>query len=382
MSARIGKIRWKIIAAVAASLALAIMSSAVLVQVVRRIGVQHRGGLLYGFLQSARRDVGVGPLSTMATVTLFLFFFYLLTRRSVRYIETISRTLQQVSLGRLDLEVPPRLGDELGELGANINRMTSRLRVSLEEERRAGQAQRELITSVSHDLKTPLTSILGYLELIGKPTTDPAEMRRYADVALQKTRQLTKLTDDLFEYTNVSHRALTIRRQPIDLKALLIQLAEEYVPVLQASGMEYRLNASEGQYIVQADGDLLVRVFENLIANAIHHGRAGRFVGLELAATAARVTVRVVNYGDPIPQAIPRVFDRFFRVDPSRTEHTGGAGLGLAIAKSIVELHGGEIAVHSDRTGTTFSVSLKREPDPGDTQPDAPGVPLPDIRNS
>jgi signal transduction histidine kinase len=270
-----------------------------------------------------------------------------------------------VSLGRLEIEVPTRAQqDELGELGTNINRMIARLRVALAEERRAAQAKSDLITSVSHDLRTPLTSILGYLDLLTASTSDlPDTARQHAEIALQKSRQLSSLVDDLFEFTKVSDPAFTIRPAPIDLGALVAQLVEEYLPVLEANEMTCRIHASPTGLSVLADGDLLVRAFENLLSNAVRYGRAGRLVNIRLSNANGQVLAAVVNYGDPIPpDALPRLFDRFFRADASRSRQSGGAGLGLATAKRIVELHGGSIRVSSDAAETVFEVALPAAP--------------------
>jgi len=361
MSVKIFSLRWKIIALFGVSLILSLASVAGLVQLIHQIGIQNRSGSLYLFLKRLQAGIGILPLSAVAGLAFFILFVFFLSRGSLRYLEKISHSLQQISLGRLDIEIPPRSPDELGELAGNINRMTARLKASLEEERNAERSKNDLIAGVSHDLRTPLTSVLGYLELLGKDSTaGPAERQRYADVAFQKAKQLQKLIDHLFEYTKVSGGALQIRPARIDVKALLGQLAEEFVPVLQAEGMEYQLIAPEERYVLMADGDLIVRVFENLLSNAVRYGRRGRIVKLILSRDADWTIAEVVNFGDPIPaEALPHLFDRFYRVDASRTEKTGGAGLGLAIAKSIVDLHGGEISARSDDTRTVFQVKLK-----------------------
>jgi signal transduction histidine kinase len=364
MSFRIFSLRWKIIVLFGASMGLSLACVAGLVQSIRHIGTLNRTGSLYVFLKRIEAGGGILPLSAIASFAFFILFFFLLSRSAVLYLEKISRALRQISIGRLDVEIPPRSPDELGVLAVNINRMAARLKASLEEERNVERGKNELIASVSHDLRTPLTSILGYLELMSRePAARPAELRRYAEVAYDKSRQLQKLIDRLFEYTKVSGGELKIRPSAIDLKALLGQLAEEFVPTLAAGGMEYRLVAPEERYAVSADGDLLVRVFENLLANAVRYGRRGRTVEMVLSRDAEWTSVDVINYGDPIPaEAMPRLFDRFFRIDGSRAESTGGAGLGLAIAKSIVDLHAGEITARSDATRTVFSVKLRNEP--------------------
>ena len=242
--------------------------------------------------------------------------------------------------------------------------MIDRLRRALEEERQAAQAKNDLIAGVSHDLRTPLTSILGYLELLADTSSGLSDTaRQHAEIALQKSRQLSSRVDDLFEFTKVSDPSFTIRPAPIDLAALVTQLAEEYLPILEANGMACRIDAARDGYPIVADGDLLVRVFENLLSNAVRHGREGRFVDIRLSERERRVVAAVVNYGNPIPaDALPRVFDRFFRVDASRSGQTGGAGLGLATAKRIVELHGGSIRVSSDSTETVFELALPAAP--------------------
>jgi signal transduction histidine kinase len=360
MSVRIFGLRLKILAVFGASLVLSWVTVSVLAQVAYNLGRLHRDGFLYASLHRLRSLVGVAETLTLVGLGLFITFVFILSRRSLAYLEGVSNTLQQVSLGRLDIQVPERVHDELGEVGANVNGMIRRLRDALEEERRAAREKSDLIAGVSHDLRTPLTSILGYLELLtSASSTLPDSARQHADVALQKSRQLSSLVDDLFEFTKVSDPAFTIHPERIDLAALAAQLAEESLPMLQAHATTCRIHASETALPTVADGALLVRVFENLLSNAVRYGGPGRSVEIRLSKIDGWVQAAVVNYGNPIPpEVLPRVFDRFFRADTSRSRHTGGAGLGLATAKRIVELHGGSIRVTSDSTETAFTVAL------------------------
>lgn len=374
MSVRIFGLRVKILAVFGASLVLSWIAVTLLAQAAYAFGRAHRDGFLYAGLHWFRSAVGVPETLTLVGLGLFVGFVFLFSRRSLAYLEDVSQTLQQVSLGRLDIQVPGRVRDELGELGANINRMIERLRSALDEERRAARAKNDLITGVSHDLRTPLTSILGYLELLAADSSGiPETARQHADVALQKSRQLSSLVDDLFEFTKVSDPSFTIRPARIDLTALVAQLAEEYSPVLEANGMACRIQAPTACSPIVADGDLLVRVFENLLSNAVRHGRANRFVDIRLSGAEGRLVAAVVNYGDPIsPEALPRVFDRFFRADQSRSRRTGGAGLGLATAKRIVELHGGSIRASSDSAETVFEITLPAAPPSPDSSASLP----------
>lgn len=181
-----------------------------------------------------------------------------------------------------------------------------------------------------------------------------------ASIAYDKARNLKKLIDDLFEFTRVNHRGLELRCETVNLGRMLEQLAEEFVPILRESGMEYRLNLPEHKVNVQADPSLLVRVFENLISNAVRYGSSGRFVDIELTESGERAVARVANYGERIPESqLERIFERFARVETSRSRATGGAGLGLAIAKSIVDLHGGSIRAYNEDARTVFEVSIR-----------------------
>jgi signal transduction histidine kinase len=333
-----------------------------LVQLVYALGRSNRAGLLFLALKFLQRNIGVIPLSLLAGFAFFVLFFFLLSRGSILYLEEISRALHEISQGNFSVRIRTRSKDELGELGENIMQMAARLKQWMAEEKEAERSKNELITSVSHDLRTPLTSILGYLELIEKDGShDIAALRRNAGIAYQKSQQLKKLIDDLFEYTTVSHGTLHLKFARIDLKALFGQLAEEFVPVLQAAGMEYRLVLPEEECFVIADGDLLVRVFQNLVSNAIRYGRSGKFVDLTICRAEEWLVASVMNYGNPISSNdLSHIFERFYRVENSDSDQTGSAGLGLAIAKNIVDLHHGIITAHSSTDRTIFEVRLKR----------------------
>lgn len=301
------------------------------------------------------------PMVMFATgLVVFVICFFFFSQPTIRYIEQISGSLQRIAYGDFEQRIPVRSRDELGRLAGHVNSMTRQLKESIEEERKANRAKEALITSVSHDLRTPLTSIMGYLTLIEEERYhDEAELRQYAGIALAKARRLQRLIDDLFEYTRVSFGGMKLNRSPVDLGQLLEQLIEEQVPLLHEAGMEYRLDPPEERITISADGNQLARVFENLVTNAIRYGREGRFVDIRWWRERGATVVQVINYGRPIPPAeLPHIFDRFYRVEKSRSDATGGTGLGLAIAKSIVELHGGRITARSDDRHTLFEIHL------------------------
>jgi len=271
------------------------------------------------------------------------------------YLEEITRGLREIAKGNFDTEIPEHPGSQLGEVAASINQMSKQLYQSILEERRAEKTKNDLITGVSHDLRTPLTSILGFLEVIEEDRyQDEVELRYYVNIAYEKAQNLKKLIDDLFEYTRINN-GLPLEVQEIDMAQFIRQLIEESVPALEKSGMECRLEAEEGLTIM-ADGSQLVRAYENLMSNAIRYGSSGGAVDIAVWEVDGFVLVSFTNYGDPIPERdLPFIFDRFYRVESSRSKQTGGTGLGLAITKSIVEVQGGEISVRSDRRSTTFA---------------------------
>ena len=300
------------------------------------------------------------PILVVVAIVLFFFYFRLLTRKSIKYLGEITATLAVIAQGDLDVTIPIRSNDELGLLAQNINDMAAELKRSIEYERNAELTKNELITSVSHDLRTPLTSIMGYLELITTDRyDDEVRLRYYADIAHQKSKSLKRMIDDLFELTTLNYGNIELKLSKIDLGQLLEQLTEEFVPILYDRGMEYRLFLPDYKIELMADAHMLVRVFENLISNAIRYGREGRYVDIYMERKGSRAIVDVANYGNPIPKSeLPYIFDRFHRVEQSRSTETGGTGLGLAIAKNIVEMHGGQIKAHAEGDKTVFRIMM------------------------
>ncbi len=301
-------------------------------------------------------------------ILLFLFifswltiaFFLILVRKNVLYLEEITRTLDQISDGSLDIHISVKTHDELGKMAETVNSMAARLKASIEEERRLEKSKNDLIANMSHDLRTPLTSVLGYLQLISHMDCSDAEkVRQYSAIAYNQCKDLKVLIDDLFEFSKLNNSGIAISKAWISLGQLLEQVILGFMPSLTEAGMEYRLYFPGGKVMVNADPLLLTRVFDNLISNAIKYGKDGKYLDVELKGDGTEAVIRIINFGEPIPEAdLPHVFERFYRVDKSRSGHDGGAGLGLAIVKSIIELHKGSVGVSSSEGRTVFIVRL------------------------
>jgi len=305
----------------------------------------------------------MGTITTILYVILgigvFSLTFLLLQRKSLKYIGKIAVAVQNISEGDLNTEIEVWGDDEFSMIAANLNRMEADIRELMDKERESERTKNELITNVAHDLRTPLTSIIGYLELLSKGVPLPPEMQqKYIEIVYTKAKRLEKLIEDLFGFTKVGKVSMNVGT--VDIVKLLGQLLEEFYPSFADKDLVYELVSNVPAKTVTADGNLLARLFDNLINNAIKYGAEGKKVLVKIVAEEEIVTVSVTNYGYVIPEdELPLIFNKFYRVEQSRSTTTGGTGLGLAIAKNIVDMHGGTIAVTSDLNGTVFTVKLK-----------------------
>ncbi|RKJ05153.1 sensor histidine kinase [bacterium D16-54] len=295
-------------------------------------------------------------------IMVFSITFLLLQERSISYISRISDAVQNISEGDLNTIVDVVGDDEFSSMAANLNRMVEDIRRLIDKEREAERTKNELITNVAHDLRTPLTSIIGYLELLSNKSSPlPSEVQgKYLDIAYSKSKRLEKLIEDLFGFTKLNYGKISMQVSKVDIIKLLGQLLEESYPNFSNKNLSYELQSNVPAKVIMADGNLLARLFDNLINNAIKYGAEGKRVLVKVHAMAEAVQVSVTNYGYVIPkEELPLIFEKFYRVEHSRSVNTGGTGLGLAIVKNIVDMHGGDITVKSDLNGTVFTVTLK-----------------------
>lgn len=218
----------------------------------------------------------------------------------------------------------------------------------------------DLITYLAHDLKTPLTSVVGYLSLLDEVRDMPPSQReKYTHVALEKSERLEKLVNEFFEITRYNLTHIVLEKETINLYYMLVQMTDEFYPVLHAHGNTIELKADESLEIY-ADPEKLARVFNNILKNAVSYS----YEGTPITVTAEKtnddfIKIAVANRGRTIPpQKLQMIFDKFFRMDDARATNSGGAGLGLAIAKEIIRLHDGVITAESEDEVTVFEVRL------------------------
>lgn len=307
------------------------------------------------------QHLAVVILYVLLGIVIFSVTFMILEEPGIRYLGRISDAVQSISQGNLNTEVDVTGDDEFSAMAANLNKMSSDIRKLMDKEREAERTKNELITNVAHDLRTPLTSIIGYLELLAGNTQIPQEMQhKYIEIAYNKSRRLEKLIEDLFGFTKLNYGKIAMHIGQIDIVKLLEQLLEEAYPNFEEKNLSYDLQSNVPAKIISADGNLLARLFDNLIGNAIKYGADGKRVLVKIHGEEDTVTVSVTNFGRVIPaDELPLLFNKFYRVEQSRSATTGGTGLGLAIAKEIVDMHGGTIRVASDLNGTVFTVKLQ-----------------------
>lgn len=273
-----------------------------------------------------------------------------------QYLHEVLNATENIFLHKNDLI---ELSSPLKDAEVYLNQ----LKISVQNNERiaqeAEQRKNDLIAYLAHDLKTPLTSIIGYLSLLDEASDMPLKQKsKYVHITLDKAQRLEKLINEFFEITRYDLQHISLEKETIDLYYMLIQMTDEFYPVLSAHENTIKLVANE-DLTVYGDSDKLARVFNNILKNAIAYSYPCTEIIVRAKAIDASVQITFCNHGKTIPTSkLDAIFDKFFRLDETRATNTGGAGLGLAIAKEIVSLHGGSITAESENEITTFSVSL------------------------
>ena len=296
-------------------------------------------------------------------IAIFSVSFLLLQENAIRYIGEISDAMSEISEGNLNIQLEVKGDDEFSEMASLLNKMAEDIRQLMDRERESERTKNELITNVAHDLRTPLTSVIGYLELLKNDTILSDEKRQeYVRITYNKAKHLEQLIEDLFGFTKLNYGKISMNVERVDILQLLTQLLDEFYPNFAENDMHYEIHSNVRAIPMNGDGNLLARLFENLIGNAIKYGKEGKTVNVLANLSDNIVTISVINYGYVIPeQELSHIFDKFYRVDQARSSSTGGTGLGLAIARNIVELHGGTIEARSSLEGTVFEVKLRTD---------------------
>ncbi len=296
-----------------------------------------------------------------ATIVAMLFTWWRLYRRYKQMqLRHVLDELRYVAAGNFEHRIEANLSGNMNDVVHSINRLVESTVMAMEEERKIEQSKDELITNVSHDIRTPLTSIIGYLGLIEEGQYSSEEdLKRYIHIAYTKSLQMKVLVDDLFEYTKVRQTSTPLTVQTVKLDRLLEQIAAEFELESSRKEMAIEVEMKTKELQIEFDVDKMARVFNNLISNALKYGKDGNLIRIEADKVGSEAVVSVINNGKMIPkESLDELFNRFYRVEASRSQQTGGTGLGLAIAQSIVSLHGGYIYAESNDKETKFVMHL------------------------
>lgn len=252
---------------------------------------------------------------------------------------------------------PPKLPKAFKEVEATLKDINKELRLWKYAVREAEQRKDDLVVSLAHDIRTPLTSILGYMELIHDNPELPEETRqKYAGIALRKANRMLSLVEELFEVTRFKIGRIELELTNISAEMLILQLTEELMPLLRRKNIEISVD-NQGVFDIFVDPDKMARALDNILVNAANYTPEGEKIMVTLDKYADRSRIRIANTGMDIPQEkLDRFFEKFYRADEARQSGTGGSGLGLAIAKNIIEAHGGSITVSNANKITTFTI--------------------------
>lgn len=362
-----GRLRMKIFFQVVATLGVAFCSIYILIFSVLRghlgnwfvemfqtvLGMDYQSA--YQFYQQAIRN-NIRMFLVIAVVLMFFLLLYILLHWVTKYFHTIDQGIDDL-LSSDGKEIT--LSPDLQAIERKLNTVRQTLEKRALEAQLAEQRKNELIMYLAHDIRTPLTSVIGYLSLLDEaPDMPPEQKAKYVHITLDKAYRLEKLINEFFEITRYNLQQIQLEKESIDLQYMLIQMAEELYPVFSANGNTVALHVEEN-LMVFGDPARLARVFNNVLKNAAAYSFSGTEIQITANVQEEMVVITIQNQGATIPkEKLTSIFDKFYRLDDARTSNTGGAGLGLAISKEIVSLHGGTISADSQNSHSTFTVML------------------------
>lgn len=293
------------------------------------------------------------------SIFMMLVYFcitYFFIRRPLRYLDEVTGASKKLASPENEMIV---LSDELKIVQDELNQFRQQALRNALLAKEAEQRKNDLIVYLAHDLKTPLTSVIGYLTLLAEEPQISTELRaKYTQIALTKAERLEDLINEFFDITRFNFTTLVLEQESIQLSRMLEQIAWEFLPMLSEKDLKWNLSIEANVEMV-CDPNKLARVFDNLTRNAVNYSYPHSEIFLTLKKEKGQIVVTFKNRGKQIPpEKLSRIFEQFYRIDASRASQTGGAGLGLAIAKEIVELHEGSITAQSDGEWICFNVSF------------------------
>ena len=309
--------------------------------------------------QSIYQYVIRNNLEVIIVLTVLVVFFVLIRLLMPWFTRYFDQIVKGIDLLADESEPRIQMSSELEFMEVKLNEVKLKLKERAETAKLEEQRKNELVVYLAHDIRTPLTSVIGYLSLLDEAPDMPAEQKaKYTRITLEKALRLEMLINEFFEITRYNAQQSKLEKEPIDLYYMLTQMIDEFYPILSARGNRAELNAPE-TLSVSGDSVKLARVFNNILKNAAAYSDPNSAIQISAQKVGAMVAISFQNQGPTIPSdKLSTIFDKFFRLDDARASNTGGSGLGLSIAKEIVTLHGGTIQAQSKDRATTFTVML------------------------
>ena len=298
----------------------------------------------------------------IVTIVVFCIMFFVITRRELEYINRLNLGLMKIANGNLDYKVDVKGMDEISQIAENINHMSEKLYKSREEQKISEEKKDLFIMNISHDLRTPLTSVIGYIDLIKKACTEQdnyVQVKKYADIAYNKAERLNTLINDFFEYNKINFGMMSLNKMKIDMNEFLRQAVSEMIPVAMDKEANIKLKLPESRLESNVDPEKMSRVMENILMNAIRYSDKKSEIKVSLYEKENKAVIVVENKCSSFNKdKIEFIFDKFYKGDTSRSTKNSGAGLGLAIAKSIIEIHGGCINAEYNNKKVKLIITL------------------------
>lgn len=300
----------------------------------------------------------------MIVIDVLVVYWRLIRRYHQMQLRHVILELHYIAAGHFDHRISFAVRTDLQRVIASINSLVDSTVNSINEERAIEKSKDELITNVSHDIRTPLTSIIGYLGLLKNGNITSADQEKYINIAYTKAEQMKSLANDLLEYITLKSNNTKLNLASLHIYSMLEQVEAGFELEAEKNGITFKIEARPKNLTIKADPEKLVRIYNNLINNAFKYGTGATEIKLVVnLINKQEVELRVENNGAKIPQAaLKKIFERFYRVEMSRNTKTGGTGLGLSITKSIVDLHHGKITCQSDNNWTSFIIRLPLDP--------------------
>lgn len=301
------------------------------------------------------------PIRGIFFILLVVVIFYILTLPKVRYINTICKGLNTIANGNLDFRIKKKGNDELSTISHYINHMTTELQQRIIKERELENSKQELITNVAHDIRSPLTSIIGFLDLVkSKEYNSTEEMDKYIDISLKKAETMKKLTNDLFMFTKLNSTGLKFNFSSICFNEIVYQLIDEFEPSFEVNNLKLSDDITSEKILVNVDTNMFARALNNLFSNALKYSLSPYEVKVSLKKDDGNAIFSISNQCEAIIENdINMLFERFYRVDQARSNPDNSSGLGLSISKNIIERHDGSITATCKDNIICFSVIIK-----------------------